>query len=407
MSSPRRSRFVVRLPRAGRPVDRPGRARRAAQALAAGRSPIPGGPQAVRDHLVLLSAGPDRLLSGLCLVAPGPGLPAATEQQAGRPDRRPGSAPRPDEEARSVDQEDPADGLRPVLRCRCLGILPPGGRGSGWSRYEGDGSPRIRHWWRMHDPSGFASTHDPFLRLPSGARAACACSTCHDPGRGNPAPDLHPTPSGAGRPWPGRDKFDDPGFQQVLDLRSRRRISMSLLKWALMFLVFAGIAALLGFGGLASGFEDIAKVLFFVFLVVFAVIGMLSMTLFRTSPERSKVCGDARGPSDRGELPNGEASTRPHPDVPSRAVQRRRDDPTQSDARGWIAPQPLLGIRRSRNLEVERRRGARNPRATCFAKREWRYPVSQGIARTASEHWVYPKTGRNVPNIPGRRRMGC
>jgi uncharacterized membrane protein YtjA (UPF0391 family) len=57
---------------------------------------------------------------------------------------------------------------------------------------------------------------------------------------------------------------------------------VSLLKWSLIFLVLAGIAALLGFGGLASGFEDIAKVLFFLFLVIFAVIGLLSVTLFRT-----------------------------------------------------------------------------------------------------------------------------
>ena len=57
---------------------------------------------------------------------------------------------------------------------------------------------------------------------------------------------------------------------------------MSLLKWALFFLVFAAIAALFGFGGLAHGSEDIAKVLFFVFLVVFAVIGLLGVTVFRT-----------------------------------------------------------------------------------------------------------------------------
>ena len=57
---------------------------------------------------------------------------------------------------------------------------------------------------------------------------------------------------------------------------------MSLLKWALFFLVFAAIAALFGFGGLAQGSEEIAKVLFFVFLVVFAVIGLLAVTAFKT-----------------------------------------------------------------------------------------------------------------------------
>lgn len=56
---------------------------------------------------------------------------------------------------------------------------------------------------------------------------------------------------------------------------------MSLLKWALIFLVVAAIAGLFGFGGIARGSEDIAKVLFFVFLIVFAVIGVLGMTVFR------------------------------------------------------------------------------------------------------------------------------
>jgi uncharacterized membrane protein YtjA (UPF0391 family) len=56
---------------------------------------------------------------------------------------------------------------------------------------------------------------------------------------------------------------------------------MSLLKWALIFLVLAGVAGLLGFGGVAAGFEDVAKVLFFVFLVVFAVIGILAATAFK------------------------------------------------------------------------------------------------------------------------------
>jgi uncharacterized membrane protein YtjA (UPF0391 family) len=79
----------------------------------------------------------------------------------------------------------------------------------------------------------------------------------------------------------GRKKFDPHGFQLFLGLRSRRRITMSLLKWALIFLVIAAIAALFGFGGVAQGSEDIAKVLFFIFLVIFAVIGVLGVTVFR------------------------------------------------------------------------------------------------------------------------------
>ena len=58
---------------------------------------------------------------------------------------------------------------------------------------------------------------------------------------------------------------------------------MSLLKWAVFFLVLAAIAALFGFGGLAQGSENIAKVLFFAFLVVFAVIGVLGVTAFKAA----------------------------------------------------------------------------------------------------------------------------
>jgi uncharacterized membrane protein YtjA (UPF0391 family) len=57
---------------------------------------------------------------------------------------------------------------------------------------------------------------------------------------------------------------------------------MSLLKFALLFLVLAGIAAIFGFGGLANGFEDAAKILVLIFLVIFAIIGMLSVTVFKT-----------------------------------------------------------------------------------------------------------------------------
>ena len=45
---------------------------------------------------------------------------------------------------------------------------------------------------------------------------------------------------------------------------------MSLLKWALIALIVAGIAALFGFGGIAEGATDIAKILFFLFLAIVA-----------------------------------------------------------------------------------------------------------------------------------------
>lgn len=44
-----------------------------------------------------------------------------------------------------------------------------------------------------------------------------------------------------------------------------------MLRWALLFLVVAIVAAVFGFGGLASDAAWIAKILFFVFLVLFIV----------------------------------------------------------------------------------------------------------------------------------------
>jgi uncharacterized membrane protein YtjA (UPF0391 family) len=44
-----------------------------------------------------------------------------------------------------------------------------------------------------------------------------------------------------------------------------------MLRFAILFFVIAIIAALFGFGGIAAGATEIAKILFFVFLVLFIV----------------------------------------------------------------------------------------------------------------------------------------
>jgi len=44
-----------------------------------------------------------------------------------------------------------------------------------------------------------------------------------------------------------------------------------MLQWALAFFIIALIAAIFGFGGIAVGAAEIAKVLFFIFLVLFVV----------------------------------------------------------------------------------------------------------------------------------------
>lgn len=44
-----------------------------------------------------------------------------------------------------------------------------------------------------------------------------------------------------------------------------------MLSWALIFFVVAIIAAVFGFGGIASASAGIAQILFFIFLVLFVV----------------------------------------------------------------------------------------------------------------------------------------
>lgn len=44
-----------------------------------------------------------------------------------------------------------------------------------------------------------------------------------------------------------------------------------MLRWSLGFFIIAIIAAIFGFGGIAAGASEIARVLFFFFLVIFLV----------------------------------------------------------------------------------------------------------------------------------------
>lgn len=55
-----------------------------------------------------------------------------------------------------------------------------------------------------------------------------------------------------------------------------------MLYWAAVFFVIALISAVLGFGGIAAGAAEIAKILFFVFLIVFAVTFIIGLFNRRT-----------------------------------------------------------------------------------------------------------------------------
>lgn len=50
-----------------------------------------------------------------------------------------------------------------------------------------------------------------------------------------------------------------------------------MLRWAAIFLVIAIIAAVFGFGGVAAGATEIAKILFFIFLASFAVVLVMGL----------------------------------------------------------------------------------------------------------------------------------
>jgi uncharacterized membrane protein YtjA (UPF0391 family) len=58
-----------------------------------------------------------------------------------------------------------------------------------------------------------------------------------------------------------------------------------MLRWAAIFFVISIIAALFGFGGIAEGAADIAKVLFFIFVAIFVT--CLVLGLFAANKLRS------------------------------------------------------------------------------------------------------------------------
>jgi uncharacterized membrane protein YtjA (UPF0391 family) len=57
-----------------------------------------------------------------------------------------------------------------------------------------------------------------------------------------------------------------------------------MLGWALTFLVIALIAAVLGFGGIAGVAVEIAKIIFFVAILLFAISAIVGLMRGRTVP---------------------------------------------------------------------------------------------------------------------------
>ena len=56
-----------------------------------------------------------------------------------------------------------------------------------------------------------------------------------------------------------------------------------MLGWAITFLIVALVAAVLGFGGIAGAAVDIAKLIFFVSIVLFAISAVVGLMRGRTT----------------------------------------------------------------------------------------------------------------------------
>jgi uncharacterized membrane protein YtjA (UPF0391 family) len=66
-------------------------------------------------------------------------------------------------------------------------------------------------------------------------------------------------------------------------LGEETRGKISMLHWALVFLVIGLIAGVLGFTGIAGASIAIAKILFFVFMVIFLALVIGGLTIARSA----------------------------------------------------------------------------------------------------------------------------
>jgi uncharacterized membrane protein YtjA (UPF0391 family) len=57
--------------------------------------------------------------------------------------------------------------------------------------------------------------------------------------------------------------------------------TMTILKWALIFLVISIVAGIFGFTGISAASADVARFLFYVFVAIFLVLLILGLTIFR------------------------------------------------------------------------------------------------------------------------------
>ncbi|HLT74139.1 MAG TPA: DUF1328 domain-containing protein [Ohtaekwangia sp.] len=54
-----------------------------------------------------------------------------------------------------------------------------------------------------------------------------------------------------------------------------------MLRWSVIFFIIAIVAAIFGFGGVAEGAAEIAKILFFIFLALFVITILFGASIFK------------------------------------------------------------------------------------------------------------------------------
>ena len=90
-----------------------------------------------------------------------------------------------------------------------------------------------------------------------------------------------PTLAGCGTFSSALDCFDNEARYQT----SRRQVEtrvIAMLSWVVTFLVVALIAGILGFGGVAGASIEIAKIIFFIAVVLFLVSAIVGLARGRT-----------------------------------------------------------------------------------------------------------------------------
>lgn len=54
-----------------------------------------------------------------------------------------------------------------------------------------------------------------------------------------------------------------------------------MLRWSIIFFIISLVAAIFGFGGVSAAATDIAKILFFIFIVLFVLSFLFGLTVFK------------------------------------------------------------------------------------------------------------------------------